>query len=453
MAVVRFPGGEDTNAYYDDDADLSREEYRSRSAGRQDSARSGDSSRRRETGDRPRRGWSGRSEEEFIDEQIEAGERSRARFRHVLGLLLRVLAAAACVGIVIFFLQYLSARRVYSTASSQPIFSTTVQDDVSYLALNGSIVYYSRDGASCMTRKGSMVWSLSYEMQEPIVSTAGDILAIADYGGSTIYLQSSSGVLGTVNTNMPIRTLCVSESGRIAAVLYDTDITWIYLFSSDGDTIAYIKTTMSQSGYPLSVALSPDGELLCVSHLITDSTGVSTSVAFYNFGSVGQNYAENNVSGFNYDDEVIPYTLYMNDSVCVAVSDSRIVFYTGSEIPQSSANAMLSQEILGVYADDSHIGLLLADSTGAEDYVLRIYGTDGSVDAEISFSMQYTDIRIANGNVYIHNDTELLMYTTSGQLRYDGAFPESVYQIIPAGSQTNVLYIVTEDAIEKMTLQ
>ena len=419
MAVVRFPGTDSHNSRQYSD------ERRSRS----------------------------RAEYDYIDDQIEASEASRVRRREILRLILRGAAAAAAAALVAALLMYLSSQRVYSTATSQVVYETSAQDNVNYLALNDSIVYYSGDGASCMNRKGTMVWSLSFEMQNPVVSSAGSLLAIGDYGGSTIYLQSSSEIIGTIDTNLPIRDLCVSEGGRIAAVLYDSDVTWIYLFSSSGDTIAYIKTTMSQSGYPVSISLSPDGELLCVSHLITDSAGVSSSVAFYNFGAVGQNYAENNVSGFNYDDEVVVYTLYMTDSVCAAVSDSRIVFYSGSEIPQSSANAMFSQELEGIYAGGNHIGLLFPDSSGEEDYTLQIYGTDGSVSGEIDFSMEFTDIQIADNLVYIHNDTELLMYTTTGQLRYDGNFPESVYQIVPVGTQSNVLYAVTGDAIEKITLQ
>ena len=447
MAVVRFPGGNDGDDEYGYDEDsflhssredgFVRPETGSRRGGTQTTR-----SRRART----------REDDDYIDERIERGEQLRERQKHFLRIALRVLALAACAAVGIAFFMYLAAQRVYSTASSQPIYETSIHEDVEYLALNGNIVYYSQDGVSCLNRKGSMVWSLSYEMQKPLVSTAGDRLAIADYGGSTIYLESSTEIIGTISTDLPIRSICVSESGRIAAVLYDADVTWIYLFSEGGDIISTLKLSMSVSGYPVSMALSPDGERLCVAHLTADSEGIGTSVAFYNFGSVGQNYADNNVSSFDYD-EIVPYTIYMKDSVCAAVSDSRLVFYTGSEIPESTVNVMFSQELEGVFAGDDYIGLLFPDSSGEEDYVLQIYDTDGDLTGTISFSQAYTDIRISGERVYIHNDTELLMYTVSGQLRYDGEFPESVYQIIPAASGANVLFIVTEDAIEKMTLQ
>ena len=392
-------------------------------------------------------------EEDFIDERIEEGERLRKRRREILRLLVRAAGAAAVCGLIALLVWYLNAQRVYSTASGEVIFEMTLQDDLSCTALGRNLVYYSQDGISCMNTKGEMVWSLSYEMQNPIIATADDILAVGDYGGSTIYLQNSTEIIGTIDTNLPIRELCVSESGRVAAVLADTDINWVYLFTSEGDTVAYIKTTMSQSGYPVSLSLSPSGELLCVSHLVADSGGVGSSVAFYNFGSVGQNYAENNVSGFNYDDEIFPVTCYMSDASCAAVSDARIVFFSGKEIPQSSTNVMFTEELEGVFFGGDYIALLFPDGTGAEDYSLQVYDSSGSRTATIAFSMAYTGIEIAGDRIYISDDTNLLAYTVNGQLRYDGELPAAARMVISTGKSANRFFILTEEGIERVTLQ
>ena len=391
-------------------------------------------------------------EDEYIDEQVEASEHSRERRRDILRLILRIVCVLAAAGVVIVFVLYLSSQRVYSTASTQQIYAVSATEDVNYLALGSNIVYYSKDGASCISGKGNAVWSLSFEMQQPMVSTDGDYLAIGDYGGNTIYLQTSSSIVGTIDTNLPIRQLCVSESGRVAAVLEDSDVNWIYLYTPEGEAVSSFKLSMSGSGYPLSIAVSPSGELMCVSHLVVSSSGYSTSIAFHNFGSVGQNYADKYVSGFEFD-EIFPYMLYMSDSVCVGVSDARLAFFTGKEIPLNSANVMISDEIVGVYASDDYIALLFLDDSGSEDYVLDVYDTSGNRTGEIAFSLDYTDIRMSGSLIYIYNDNDLLMYTVTGNLRYDGSFPENVYQVIPAASRQDRLYIVTETGIERMTLQ
>lgn len=394
-----------------------------------------------------------KDDEGFIDEQIEENERSKERRMEIVRLFLRCLVVAFILLLIGLFFRYLNSKRVYSVALSEKIYEMSLQDNVTCVSLGDSLVYYSKDGATCLNGSGSVLWSISFEMQDPLVSKAGDLIAIGDYGGSTVYLESESEVLGTIDTNLPLLDLCVSENGEVAAVLSDTDTIWIYLFNSEGETIAYIKTTMSQSGYPLCVSLSPNGELLCVSHLTADSAGLSSSIAFYNFGEVGQNYAENNVSGFNYEDEVFPYTRFMNSSTCVAVSDSRIVFYTGKEIPQSGSNAMFDEELEGVYGSDDYVALLFPDSSGSEEYCLQVYDTSGQMTAEIPFTMEYTGIQVAGENVYINNDTDLLIYTVSGQLRYDGTLPATASQVVALGQSVDRFYLVTEDAIEKVTLQ
>ena len=390
----------------------------------------------------------------FIDEEAEDSEQAWERRREILRLILRCALIAGAAALFIALLLFLASQRVYSGSSMTLVLETEIQSDTHFTALGGNVVYYSKDGASCLNAKGDLVWSLSYEMQDPQISKAGDVLAIGDYNGSTIYLQNSKEILGTVNTNMPIRTLSVSESGEVAAVLADTDVTWVYLFDQEGNTIAYFKTTMSQSGYPLSVSVSPSGELVCVSHLLTDSSGVSSSIAFYNFGNVGQNVAENNVSGFNYESEIFPVTAFLSNDSCAAVSDARITFYSGKEIPQSSSETEFTDEVAGVYTGGSYVGVLFRDDTSEEtQYSLQIYDGSGDVTGTIDFTMDYSDIQIAGRNIYINNASELQIYSVSGRQRYDGTFDEEIREVVPRSDELSKLYVVTESGLQQMMLR
>lgn len=391
-------------------------------------------------------------EQEFIDESIEADEQSRRRRRQILRLLLRAATVIGAVILFILFIAYLASQRTYSAATYRAVGTAESGEDTQYLALGNHIVYYSRDGASCLSRNGSMIWSISYEMQKPIARTAGDILAIGDYNGSTIYLQNADAAIGTIDTSLPIRDLSVSESGEVAAVLADTNITWVYLYDQDGSQIAYFRTTMQQSGYPVSTAVSPGGELVCVSHLMTTPSGISSSIAFYNFGDVGQNAAENNVSGFNYDNEIFPFTMFLNDSVCAAVSDSRLAFFNGREIPESGANILFTDELLGVYDADGYVGLLFMNTTDG-GYAMQIYSDGGSLVNTVSFNMAYTGICFANDCIYIYNESDLTIYTIQGQIRFQGSFPSSVTEVIPESGTSSRMYVVTDDGIEEMVLQ
>ena len=392
-------------------------------------------------------------ERSFIDEEAEDSDRAWERRREILRLVLHWGGIAGAAAAFLALMVFLASQRVYSGASMSVILEMDTQEGTEFTTLGSSVVYCSKDGASCLNANGTVIWSQSFEMQKPLISVAGNVMAVGDYNGSTIYLLGEKKILGSVNTNLPIRALAASESGEVAAVLADTDVTWVYLFDAEGSTIAYFKTTMAQSGYPLSVAVSPSGELVCVSHLLTQSSGVSSSIAFYNFGNVGQNVAENNVSGFNYDKEIFPVTVYLSDTACAAVSDSRIAFFTGREIPQSGVNTLFQDEIKGVYAGGSYIGLLFDDASGENEYTLQIYDASGNTAGTISFTMDYSDIQIAGKHVFISSSSELQIYDVNGRERYSGSFEKEVREIVPRTDTIGRLYLVTTDGLEQMTLR
>ena len=150
-----------------------------------------------------------------------------------------------------------------------------------------------------------------------MVSVSGHVAAVGDYNGRTIYVVNSGGQLGTVNTNLPIRKICVSESGVVAAVLDDADVTRILLYNGNENTetsIVDIKATMNKSGYPVSICLSPNGKLMAISYLYVDSGDMKTTVAFFNFGEVGRNQSDNYVSGYDYLDTIVPYVQKLRTS-------------------------------------------------------------------------------------------------------------------------------------------
>ena len=152
-----------------------------------------------------------------LDYDDTADRRRRRSLLRTVGVTALGILAAVVLGLLI-------RDRTYSRASFNNVADYEALDAATYCNLDGCILAYSRDGASCMDDSGKKIWNLTYEMQQPIISIDGGVAAIGDYNGSIIYLVNKEKTLNTVNTNMPIRALCVSESGEVAAVLDDTDV-------------------------------------------------------------------------------------------------------------------------------------------------------------------------------------------------------------------------------------
>ncbi len=398
------------------------------------------------------------AENRFFPEEEDPGDRRRNKKtyadkirRHRLYLFLRfVLVASLLAAIVICVIVQINTR-TFSSASFTQVTSLTYVEGTTWYNLNGHILSVSKDGASCTDTKGNVLWNITYEMQEPVVSIAGKIAAIADYSGSKVYVMDTAGQLSTVSTDLPVYAVSAAENGSVAVVLSGTDAMWVNMYDAKGSLIEQSKMSMGQMGYPISVSVSPNGELLCISHLQISGTKVKTSIAFYNFGAVGQNYSDNCVSGYDYEGEIFPVTHFMSESAAFAVSDSRLVFFQGKQIPENGMNNLFSENLKGVYYDKSYVALIFNDVTGEDTYRLELYNTAGNKVSEFGFDLDYTDLQISGDCVIMNNEQECRIYSTAGVQRYAGEFGRSVSLLVPS-SRTGVMTVVTEDEIDTMTL-
>ena len=223
-----------------------------------------------------------------------------------------------------------------------------------------------------MDVKGNAVWNQTFEMQNPMVDICQNAVAIGDYNGRTIYVMNTAGVMGSITTSKPIRDFCVASNGVVAVVLDDTDTTWIYLYDANGKELIYFRTTMKESGYPINVSISPNGQIVCVSYLFVDSGQMKSSVAFYNFGDVGQNSTNNYVSGYDYLNAIVPLTRFLDNKSVFAVSDDRIMFYAGAQKPMSVAEKLISDDVQSVYYGGEYIGLVFNNTENSNRYKLDV---------------------------------------------------------------------------------
>lgn len=365
---------------------------------------------------------------------------------HKLKVFFRTIAIAAIVLLTVIVV-YVSWRdREYSEAEISLDATISNSADSKVISLGGNIVQYSKDGVSCYSSTGQPVWNQTYEMQNPIAHTCNSVIAIGDYNGHNIYVSNTNGSMGVVDTNLPIRDFCVSSQGVVAAVLDGTDVTWIYLYDSEGNTLANFKTTMKDSGYPISISLSPNAELLCVSYLYPEEGALKTSVAFFNFGSVGQNSIDNYASGYDYPGVVVPYVQFINGNTAFALSDDRIMFYTGDQKPVSKSESLMGDEqVRAVYYNDSYVGLVFMNGTEDGDYRLQVYNGQGDLVLTTYFDIAYSDIIFNDKQIIIYNEDECVIKDMSGHDKYVGSFEEPVKVMIPTNIRSRFTLVTSKN--------
>jgi len=380
--------------------------------------------------------------ENFSDRIVQ--HRLRRFFRVIL-----ILALIAGIAGVFWVQQKQRTYTGYVTVHSS---KREISSSAKSVVLGNDILSYSKDGVNCCDTGGKTLWNETYEMQNPILAVCNSTAAIGDYNGGKIYVMNREGAMGEITTNLPIRALCVSDDGVVAAVLDDTDVTWIYLYNAKGATLAYFKTTMSQSGYPASISISPNSRLVVVSYVQADTGKVKSGVAFYNFGDVGQNEVDNYMSGYDYADTVVPYVQFMNSEDAFAVADNRLMFFEGAQKPVSKAEKLLDKEVQSVYFNSKYVALVTYDSSGKNKYLLTVYDTGGNVKLQKGFDLEYKNLVLSNDNIYIYSDSQCLIYNLYGVKKFSGTLNQTISLLIP-GSGINRMDIVSQSAITKVQLK
>lgn len=278
--------------------------------------------------------------------------------RHKMAAVYRILLIIIILIAFIVFLVVQYERRIYTDYDIIALTEREAVNSATDVRLGNSILTYSKDGAHCTDAKGNVKWNQTFEIQDVILAVSGDTVAIGEYNGRSIYLADSEKLIGEITTTMPIRNLAVSQAGYVAAVLADTDITWVNVYDSSGEMKWEGRTHMDDSGYPMSLSMSPGGELLLVAYIYVDAGILRTKIGVYNLGAVGSNVSDGLVSSYAYTDMLVPCAGFLNDDTAFAVGDGRLSIYTGSHVPVEAAGHLYDREIRSVFYSDRYVGLV-----------------------------------------------------------------------------------------------
>ena len=348
-----------------------------------------------------------------------------------------------CVFFVVFRVFFINKEYVQATEVSSTEFFISTGSEVQRFGNN--FIVYNSDGIKCVNYKGEQIWNEAFQMQKPLVDVAGDIVAVADYNGGTIYVMDEKNVLGKIDTGMPIRKFKASGNGYIMAVLDGTNNTPIYVYNTSGEEMLFFNTTMKGFGYPLEIAISQNGMIGAVSYLNVDKGSFYSTVGFYNFGEVGQNYQDNLVSSYIYQGALVPEIKFAGNSKAVAVADNRIMFYSGDQMPRSAGESLLSEKILSLYEDDKYVVLFYDSDNSEHKYKAEIYDYDAKLKDKMYFDIDYTDVFFDNNRIVLYNNEEVLIHVIGGKDKFTGSFDDAILALIPTSSPKRFIQVTPND--------
>ena len=372
-------------------------------------------------------------------------ERSRRQARHW-----RIFLASLIVIIAGSFFLYnqLHVFQDYVITASK---SVEAVSGTKYLSVGKKLYRYNSDGVSCISRTGDTEWSVTYSMQAPIADLCDGTMVIAEQQGTQVYIVNRDGLLGNFETQIPILKARVSRQGVVALVLQDDTVTWVNLYQADGTSVATDKTTVGESGYPLDVALSPNGQKMAVSYLKMAEGVMTDEVVFYHFGAAGKDKTDNIVSRTEYTDEVIPQIYFTDDAHAVGVSDSGYHVFSGSNAPEESTSVQFEKEIISSFHDAERIGFLFLNDDGDEQYRMELYNYSGRKKSSAKIDAKFDEIKIENGQILMYNDKGFDVFSKSGHQRFSSAYEKEVEGFFYFGEYRKYL-VISKDSFDKIRI-
>ena len=208
--------------------------------------------------------WDNQEEEDWEDydqkENYISGEEYADDTKKLAGIGTGIVYLAIMVMILIAFAVYFIMSR-YHLYTGYTVTASYEAEDISgtrYEKLGNGFVKYGSDGVTFVNGKNEAQWSTAYTIETPMTDISGETLLIYEQQGYYVQIVDTDGALGSYQTDLPILKGVVARNGVAALMLKDDQDVRIRLISTDGTSLAQVRTTLEDQGQPLDIALSSD---------------------------------------------------------------------------------------------------------------------------------------------------------------------------------------------------
>lgn len=377
-------------------------------------------------------------------EQIKNKKRFYRKYRIFLGILAVVVLCGAMTAY--HYREFHSFERVKTVieenSSEQNI--EIYQDGVLKYGEN-QIAYYDKNGDG--------VWSKTYSISKPQVKTSKNYILAADLQGRNLYIYDNEGEVGAITMSYDILDAEISDQGVVAVALSAKNTNYIELYNTDGDKLVSIQTSISENGYPLDIALSPNGQILCASFFIVDGVEMKNRLTFYDFSEEGEK-TENILGGYDFNNTVVPTVAFIgSDNVC-AFGDDKISVYSIMGKPRLQKEIEVNSSIKSIAFDDGHFAIVRGHYSDEKEgnYTLEVFSKNGNMVGKSGVKGDYTTMRIRRGKVIFISPYHCSVYTSSGSNIFDYNFKKHVLQMLP-GADSQSYFIEYDDRLDLIKLK
>lgn len=332
---------------------------------------------------------------------------------------------------------------------------TEENTDVSYETFLDGYLKYSGNGIEYQNKFGRSQWNVALSYAHPFLVKSDSYALLGDKGENSLILFNKNGKIRELTLKYPIVQATVSNQGIMEVILEGTNSNYIQVYNKKGELIADMRSSVNETGYPVSAAISPDGTQLAVSYYSIEGTGSKTSVAFYDFSRQLQSDDVTLKGEFDYDSILIPKISFVADNTVAAFGGAATYFYDVEDAPVIKKEIKFTTEIESVFESDKYIGYVLNNTDNPEKgkYILQIYNKKGVKKLERKLDMNYDSIRIWGKEIIATLENECTILDIKGNILFQGELEGDTIESIMPAKGWRTYHVIFRDKIVKMQLQ
>ena len=307
--------------------------------------------------------------------------------------------------------------------------------DARVLQTDKGFVLYNHDGAEGHSADGTVLWNISYDMNNPIADACGDYAAFADNGAQEARVTDGTGANYVVTVSEPIKEISVAAQG-VTAIRTDAGTAdHIYIYNISGEQLLDIKTEVKKSGFAIAMDLSEDGTKLVTSYTKVGDVQESW-LTFYNFGNVGQNYSDKIVGSYSFNSGMIPYVQFTDNSHVVVADDSKCIIYKFREVPEEIKR--IEGHLSTVSSNAEAVTLAFDSGNGLKK--IASYSIEGEPITSVETGVKYNMITTYKNELIVAMDSAFVIFRKNGNEKIRTGYDEQIELIFT--SSINECYTI-----------
>lgn len=287
---------------------------------------------------------------------------------------------------------------------------------------------------------GKEIYSYAHGFENPVLKTSKTRALVFSQGGSDLLIYNLQSLKGTLQTEKPIITACISDSGAYAVVTQsDSYAAAVSVYSKNGKLM---YEWFSASDTVNNIAISPDGKKIALSLFNATSGAYSSKISVYGFESADPLFTK------NIDGSPVYGLDSTHNSGFFAVSQNKLIFVKWSDYTVKE------------YDSDYNAAMFRAGSGGAvavfnresdrTDNRIVLFNTKGERISEFEFKQAVSDIQVSGGHIYCMSDTEVFLLSDSGEKLRGADCGFGAVWLAVTGS--NEAAVITDNRIDKVKL-